>query len=141
VLEPWGEPIVKRFVREAIDEALKLERALARLATPQRVALLHYAPLAGTVQGEPLELYPFLGSSRLEEPLNRYRVAATFHGHAHRGMLEARTSGGAPVYNVALPLLRRSWPDQVPVRILEIDRQPAADARQGERRMATVATE
>jgi Icc-related predicted phosphoesterase len=134
VIEPWGEATVKRFVREAVDEALKLERALARLATPQRVALLHYAPVVGTVQGEPLEIYPFLGSSRLEEPLNRYRVAAVFHGHAHRGAPEGRTSSGAPVYNVALPVLRRAWPEQVPVRVLEIPRQPAADQRQGERR-------
>jgi Icc-related predicted phosphoesterase len=139
VHEPWGEPSIKRFVREAVDEALKLERALARLTTPQRVALLHYAPVAGTVAGEPLEIHPFLGSSRLEEPLNRYRVAAAFHGHAHRGSVEARTSSGAPVYNVALPLLRRSFPDRPPVRILEIARHPAADQRQGDRRVAVSA--
>jgi Icc-related predicted phosphoesterase len=136
VLEPWGEPATKRFVREAVDEALKLERALGRLTTPQRVAVLHYAPVTGTVQGEPAEIYPFLGSSRLEEPLNRYRVAAAFHGHAHRGSLEGRTSCGAPVYNVALPLLRKSFPDRPPVRIVEIPRRPAADQRQGDRRVA-----
>ena len=134
VLEPWGEPSVKHFVREAVDEALKLERALARLTTPQRVALLHYAPVVGTVQGEPPEIHPFLGSSRLEEPLNRYRVAAAFHGHAHRGALEARTSSGAPVFNVALPLLRRAFPGRLPIRIVEIDRLPSADQRQGDRR-------
>ena len=138
VLEPWGEATVKRFVREAVDEALKLERALARLTTPQRVALLHYAPVVGTVQGEPLEIFPFLGSSRLEEPLNRYRVAAAFHGHAHRGRLEARTTGGAPVYNVAMPLLRKSFPDQPPLRIVEIPRIAAADQRQGDRRATPV---
>jgi Icc-related predicted phosphoesterase len=138
VLEPWGEPATKRFVREAVDEALKLERALARLTTPQRVAVLHYAPVAGTVQGEPAEIHPFLGSSRLEEPLNRYRVAAVFHGHAHRGSLEARTSSGAPVYNVALPLLRKSFPDQPPVRIVEVARHRAADQRQGDRRITQV---
>jgi Icc-related predicted phosphoesterase len=134
VLEPWGEPSIKRFVHEAVDEALKLERALARLTTRQRVALLHYAPVVGTVQGEPPEIHPFLGSSRLEEPLNRYRVAAAFHGHAHRGALEGRTSAGAPVFNVALPLLRRERPDQPAYRLVEIDRHPAADQRQGDRR-------
>jgi Icc-related predicted phosphoesterase len=133
VLEPWGEPSIKRFVREAVDEALKLERALARLTTRQRVALLHYAPVVGTVRGEPPELHPFLGSSRLEEPLCRYRVAAAFHGHAHRGALEGRTSSGAPVYNVALPALRRERPDQ-PFRVVEIDRHPVADQRHGDRR-------
>ena len=84
-LQPWGEDIMKRFVRETVDEALKLESALARLRTPQRVAILHYSPIQATVEGEPPELYPFLGSSRLEEPLNRYPVSLVFHGHAHRG--------------------------------------------------------
>src|SRR5262249_60494956 len=63
-LGPWGETIIKQFVREAVDEALKLETALARLHTEQRVALLHYSPIQATVDGEPLEIYPFLGSSR-----------------------------------------------------------------------------
>ena len=61
-----------------MDEALKLEAALARLRTPQIVALLHYAPVEQTVEGEPLEVYPFLGSSRLEEPLSRYPVTSSF---------------------------------------------------------------
>src|SRR5262245_4194003 len=119
-LAPWGEESIKRFVHEAVDEALKLESALAKLRTPRRVALLHYAPIEGTVQGEPREIFPFLGSSRLEEPLNRFNVTAVFHGHAHHGALEGRTSGGAPVYNVAMPLLRVSFPDRAPIRIVEI---------------------
>jgi Icc-related predicted phosphoesterase len=104
----WGEAAAKRFVQEAIDESLRLEGALARLRTPRRVALMHYAPIRATVEGEPLEIFPFLGCSRLEEPLKRYPVDVVFHGHAHRGQLEGRTSGGTPVYNVAMPLLRRS---------------------------------
>ena len=119
-LEPWGEEIVKRFVREAMEEALKLETALAKLRTRQKVAVLHYAPIADTVVGEPSEIYPFLGSSRLEEPLNRYAVSAVFHGHAHRGSLEGRIASGAPVYNVAMPLLKKSFPDRPPVRFVEI---------------------
>ena len=118
-LEPWGERTIKRFVHEAVDEALKLEAALARLRTPQRVALLHYSPIRTTVEGEPQEIFPFLGSSRLEEPLNRYPVAAAFHGHAHRGALEGRTSADVPVYNVALPILRRERP-QWPIYVLEL---------------------
>lgn len=105
-LQPWGEPIIKNFVREAVDEALKLESALAGLRTSTRIAVLHYSPIIGTVIGEPGEIIPFLGSSRLEEPLNRYPVAAVFHGHAHHGTLEGRTRGGVPVYNVAKPLLQ-----------------------------------
>ena len=119
-LEPWGEAAVKAFVQEAVSEALKLESALARLQTPQRVAVLHYAPIEATVEGEPREIYPFLGSGRLEEPLNRYRVAAAFHGHAHRGSPEGVTTTGIPVYNVAMPLLRKTLSDQLPLKIVEI---------------------
>jgi Icc-related predicted phosphoesterase len=119
-IEPWGEPATKAFVHEAVREALKLERALARLRTAQRVALLHYAPIEATVEGEPREIFPFLGSSRLEEPLNRYQVTAAFHGHAHRGAPEGRTSAGIPVFNVALPLMRRVLSDAMPIRIVEI---------------------
>jgi Icc-related predicted phosphoesterase len=111
-LQAWGEEIVKRFVHEAIDEALKLEKAISRLQTPQRVVMLHYSPIRATVEGEPPELFPFLGSSRLEETLNRYPVTAIFHGHAHHGRPEGRTQRNVPVYNVALPLLRRISPDQ-----------------------------
>jgi Icc-related predicted phosphoesterase len=123
-LEPWGEVAIKNFVREAADEALKLERALARLHTPQRVAILHYAPIRGTVVGEDLEIYPFLGSSRLEDPINRHKASLVIHGHAHHGAPEGRTSTGIPVYNCAMPLLKRTWPDRPPVRILELDVQP-----------------
>lgn len=118
-LEPWGEAAIKLFVKEATDEAMKLEKALSRLSTPRRIAVLHYAPVVDTVQGEPLEIFPFLGSSRLEEPLNRYAVTACFHGHAHRGAPEGRTEKGAPVYNVALPLLRRLSPER-PLRLFEV---------------------
>jgi Icc-related predicted phosphoesterase len=127
-LQPWGEEIMKRFVREAVDEALKLESALARLRTARRVAILHYAPIQATVEGEPLELYPFLGSSRLEEPLHRVPVDVVFHGHAHAGRPEARTRSGIPVYNVCLPLLRRIDPDRPPVRIVELPSDPAPSA-------------
>jgi Icc-related predicted phosphoesterase len=107
-LGPWGERAVKGFVKEALDEALKLEAALARLRTTRRVAVLHYAPIRDTVIGEPEEIFPFLGCSRLEEPLERYPVDAAFHGHAHRGAPEGKTRVGTPVYNVARPLLRRT---------------------------------
>jgi Icc-related predicted phosphoesterase len=130
-LEPWGEAATKAFVHEAVDEALKLERALARLRTPQRVVLLHYAPIEATVEGEPREIFPFLGSTRLEEPLNRYRAACCIHGHAHRGSPEGRTATGIPVYNVALPLLRRLDPEGVPVRFLELPVPAAVTAGDG----------
>lgn len=129
ILEPWGEEIVKLFVRESLDEALKLESALARLRTQVRITLLHYAPIRATVEGEPLEVFPFLGSSRLEDPLNRYAVTAVFHGHAHHGQPEGQTSKGIPVYNVAMGLLQRTSPDKRPFRIVEIPwRAPVAQS-------------
>jgi Icc-related predicted phosphoesterase len=124
ILEPWGEPLIKQLVHEAVEEALHLESALARLRTPHRIALLHYAPIRDTVDGEPPEIYPFLGSSRLEEPLNRYQVTMAFHGHAHHGKPEGHTMTGIPVYNVSMPLLRSTQPDQPPFRLLSV---PAAD--------------
>jgi Icc-related predicted phosphoesterase len=136
-LGAWGEPVIKAFVHEAINEALKLESALARLKTDHRVAIIHYAPIRETVEGEPLEIYPFLGSSRLEEPLSRYDVTAVFHGHAHRGALEGKTAKGIPVYNVSLPLLRERFPDRPAFRLLEVrasDALPSPTAGVAERR-------
>jgi hypothetical protein len=107
-------------VREALDEALKLETALGQLRTERRVALLHYSPIVGTVLGEPLEIYPYLGSSRLEEPLTRYPVDVVFHGHAHHGAAEGKTMGNVPVYNVSMVLLQESFPDRPAFRVVEL---------------------
>jgi Icc-related predicted phosphoesterase len=119
-LQPWGEPQIKKFVQESIDEALKLESALAKLRTQHRIALLHYSPI-----------YPFLGSSRLEEPLNRYNVTAVFHGHAHHGTPEGRTQSGVPVYNVAIKVLRQNFPDKPVFRLIEIPAAVRADQGNG----------
>jgi Icc-related predicted phosphoesterase len=119
-LGPWGEPLIKQFVREAVDEALKLETALSRLRSERKVALLHYSPIADTVVGEPLEIYPYLGSSRLEEPLTRYPVDVVFHGHAHHGAVEGRTRGDVPVYNVSTMLLQRTFPLRPGFRVVEL---------------------
>jgi Icc-related predicted phosphoesterase len=127
-LQPWGEEIMKRFVREAVDEALKLESALAKLRTSQRVVVLHYSPVRDTVEGEPSEIFPFLGSSRLEEPLLRYPVSVVFHGHAHRGRPEGRTRTGVPVYNVCLPLLLEAAPERPAFRLVDLDQIAATPA-------------
>ncbi len=129
VLAPWGEEQVKSFVRESLTETLKLESALARLRTACRIVLLHYAPVSDTVQGEPLEIYPFLGCSRLEDPPNRFGVNAIFHGHAHHGYPQGRTKAGVPVYNVALSLLKRSFPDRPPFHIEEIIVSPLPELK------------
>jgi Icc-related predicted phosphoesterase len=112
VLAPWGERVVKQFVHEALEEALKLESALSRLRTERRYALLHYAPIEATVESEPLEIYPFLGCSRLEEPLNRYPLDGVFHGHAHHGAAHGKTKSGVAVHNVSLPLMMKLSPER-----------------------------
>jgi Icc-related predicted phosphoesterase len=119
-LQSWGEPVLKMFVREAVEEALKLEAALARLRTPRRIAVLHYAPIRATVETEPPEIVPFLGSSRLEEPINRYNTTLVVHGHAHHGAAEGRTTTGVPVYNVSVPVLRAAFPEQPTFRVFEV---------------------
>jgi Icc-related predicted phosphoesterase len=123
-LGPWGEQMIKQFVHEAVNEALKLEAAMARLRTKTLVALLHYSPVQTTVEGEPPEIFAFLGSSRLEEPLGRYPVSLVLHGHAHRGQPQGVTKNDVPVYNVSMPLLTRLYPDRPPFRVFEL---PAAD--------------
>lgn len=130
-LGPWGEESIKKFVREAVDEALKLETALARLRNDHLIAILHYSPIQDTVEGEPREIYPFLGCSRLEEPLTRYPVSAVFHGHAHHGQSEGRTRTGTPVYNVSITLMRELFPER-PFRIVKVD-MAAADSAENRR--------
>ena len=137
-LGPWGEDIIKKFVHETIDEALKLESALARLRTTHLIALLHYAPIQETVEGEPPEIFAFLGCSRLEEPLTRYPVSAVFHGHAHHGQPEGRTRTNVPVFNVSMSLMRETFPHR-PFRVVDVDMTATiddADRRSGGDRRA-----
>ena len=110
VLTAFGEPEVKQFVQASIDETLKLERAMAQLRTPKRVVVIHYSPIAATVQGEAPEIFPFLGTSRLAEVIDRHGADLVLHGHAHHGQLEGKTTGGSPVYNVAITLLQARQP-------------------------------
>jgi uncharacterized protein len=119
LLTAFGEPEVKQFVQAGIDEALKLERALAQLRTEKRVIVLHYAPIAQTVQGEPSEIYPFLGSSRLIEVVDRHGANLVVHGHAHHGSPEGKTTAGIPVYNVALHILQ-SLDSAKPYRVFDV---------------------
>ncbi|MEO5936973.1 MAG: metallophosphoesterase family protein, partial [Terriglobales bacterium] len=84
-----------------------------------RVVITHYSPVADTVKGEPQEIYPYLGSSRLSEVIDRFGAEFVVHGHAHHGSLDGKTTGGIPVYNVALSLLQRQTPPTV-YRIFDI---------------------
>lgn len=123
MLSMFGEDAMKAFVQEAVDEALHLDRALARIDQQhehlKKIAILHYAPMLETVIGEPEPIFPFLGSSRLAEPLIRRQVAAVFHGHAHMGTLEGTLTGGVKVFNVAKPVLLKAG-YEVPFYIMEI---------------------
>ena len=117
MLNAWGESLIKQFVQESISHAVRLEQALGKLQTEKRIVVLHYSPIRATLEGEDPEIYAFLGSSRLEEPINRFRVTAVFHGHAHNGILDGRTSTGIPVYNVSAPALRKTGK---PYRVVEL---------------------
>src|SRR6266404_4303176 len=118
-LTAFGEREVKQFVQAGIDEAVKLERGLAQLRTEKRVVITHYAPVAETVKGEPMEIYPYLGSSRLSEVIDRFGAAIAFHGHAHHGVSDGKTTGGVPVYNVALQIIMNNGNSR-PYRVFDI---------------------
>jgi Icc-related predicted phosphoesterase len=108
MLSAFGEPAIKAFVQASVDESLKLESSLRMLRTDRTVVVLHYSPVAETLEGEPPEIFPYLGSARLAETVDRFEgVRCVVHGHAHRGVHQARTPRGAPVYNVARPVLNR----------------------------------
>jgi Icc-related predicted phosphoesterase len=117
MLGSFGEPAIKQFVNEAMNETLRLENAMRHVRAKRSVVILHYAPVTDTIEGEPLEIYPFLGSSRLAETIDRFKVSAIVHGHAHRGHFEGRTPGGQPVYNVARHIEK---PNGKPYAILEV---------------------
>jgi Icc-related predicted phosphoesterase len=117
-IHPFGERALKTFIQASLDEAVRLENALVKLDSRHKVAVLHYAPIRDTLEGEPLELYPFLGSSRLANALDRHKIDVIFHGHAHHGSLTGQTAGGIPVHNVCRFV--RSRFGQRPYCLLEI---------------------
>jgi uncharacterized protein len=119
VLTPFGEPEVKQFVQASIDETLKLERALSMLRTEKRVIVTHYSPVPDTVKGEPAEIFPYLGTSRLAEIIDRHGATIAFHGHAHHGAPDGKTVAGVPVHNVALQLNLQQDPTR-PYRVFEV---------------------
>lgn len=110
MLSPFGEDAIKTFVGEAVSEAFHLENTLHALAqeTDRMVVVLHYSPIPETVEGEPREIWPFLGSSRLAETIDRFPVQAVLHGHAHHGSPHGRTAAGVPVFNCALPVTKET---------------------------------
>ena len=117
MLASFGEPAIKAMVGESIKEAMKLENALRQVRADKSRAVLHYAPILKTVEGEPPEIYPFLGSARLGETIDRFQVGAVVHGHAHHGTYEGRTTSGVPVYNVARHIEK---PNGKPYAVIEL---------------------
>ena len=108
----FGEPMMKDFVRHTQESALRLGQALDELAAAgahHRVALTHYAPAPGTLQGERLEIYPFLGSYLLGEAVDKAGADLAIHGHAHGGTEKGVTPGGIQVRNVAQPVINRAY--------------------------------
>lgn len=120
MLGSFGERTIKDFVLETINEAEQLDVLLDQTDRVSKIiVLMHYSPIAATNKGEPLEIYPYLGSSRFEDVIDRFDVATVFHAHAHYGSLEGKTSKNIPVYNVAFPLLQKHTPKK-PYKIVEI---------------------
>jgi len=119
MLTPFGEESIKHFVTEAVNESLRLEISLNSLRTEKTVVVLHYSPIAGTVMGEPPEIFPFLGSSRLAETIDHFDVNVVFHGHAHHGSYEGKTTKGIPVYNCCMQLMKLANPEQ-PFALVEV---------------------
>jgi Icc-related predicted phosphoesterase len=119
VLTSFGEPEVKQFVQASLDETMKLERALMQLRAEKRVVVIHYSPILETVRGEPEQIYPYLGSSRLAEVIDRHGASLVVHGHAHHGSPDGKTTAGVPVYNVALAVNQAQQPPLV-YRVFEV---------------------
>jgi Icc-related predicted phosphoesterase len=119
LINSFGEGIFKAFVSEGILESEALKNELRKLGTERRVAVLHYAPIRETVEGEPPEIYAFLGTSRLGAALDEGGAAVAFHGHAHNGAFKGETPGGVPVFNVSLPVLEQEGLEK-PYHVVEV---------------------
>lgn len=118
IVKGFGEDSLKAFVSESVIQAEGLRAALRGLQTERKVAVLHYSPITETLAGEPREIHPFLGTTRLEQALDEGGAAVAIHGHAHRGSLSGKTVGGVPVWNVSLPVLQAAGKE--PALVIEI---------------------
>ncbi|HVH64903.1 MAG TPA: metallophosphoesterase [Candidatus Acidoferrum sp.] len=105
----FGEPEMKAFVGHTKLLSDRLERALSDIDADLRIALLHYSPIEATLEGERLEIYPFLGSYLMAEAVDNAGADLILHGHAHNGTEKGRTAAGIPVRNVAQPVIRHAY--------------------------------
>jgi len=105
----FGEPETKAFIHHTRDIANGLTAALQAVECDIRVALMHYSPVPDTLVGEPLEIYPFLGSYLLAQAVDSAPTALAVHGHAHAGTERGTTPGGVKVRNVAHPVIKQAY--------------------------------
>ncbi|MEV0597152.1 metallophosphoesterase family protein [Nonomuraea cavernae] len=105
----FGEREIKDFVGHTRQIADAWQVALKEMQVDRRVVLSHYSPIKETLEGEPLEIYPFLGSYLLAEAVDTAGAELILHGHAHKGSEKGLTPGGIRVRNVALPVLGRAY--------------------------------
>ena len=114
-LPDFGEPSLRAVYAEATAEVEALDEGLREIATcPVRIVLLHYSPVEGTLEGEPREIWVFMGSDRLAAPILEHGPDLVFHGHAHAGSPDGAI-GETPVHNVSQPVLGTDF------RIFELD--------------------
>jgi Icc-related predicted phosphoesterase len=108
-LADFGEPSLRRVYAETTQEVEGLDRALGEIESCSvRIALLHYAPVSTTLEGEPPGIWAFLGSDRLAGPIAWHRPDIVLHGHGHMGTFEGAI-GDVPVYNVAQPVIGKDF--------------------------------
>jgi uncharacterized protein len=108
-LPDFGEPSLRAVYAETTAEVEALEAGLKEIATcPLRIVLLHYSPLQDTLEGEPPEIFAFLGSDRLAAPILEHGPDLVLHGHAHEGTASGHI-GETPVYNVSQPVLGEAF--------------------------------
>lgn len=105
----FGEREIKNFVGHTRHIAERWRIALKEIDADRTVVLSHYSPVKETLEGEPPEIYPFLGSYLLAEAVDTEGADLILHGHAHKGAEKGMTPGGIRVRNVALPVLGRSY--------------------------------
>lgn len=105
----FGEPLLRSVYDETSADVEALDAGLREIAACEmRIVLLHYAPLAATLEGEPPEIWAFLGSDRLAAPIAEHRPHVVLHGHAHAGSFQGAI-GDVPVYNVSAPVIGRDF--------------------------------
>jgi len=108
-LPDFGEPSLRRVYAETTAEVEGLDRALGEIEScAVRIALLHYAPISATLEGEPPGIWAFLGSDRLAGPIATHAPDIALHGHGHMGRFQGAI-GDVPVYNVAQPVIGKDF--------------------------------